>query len=327
MAIANKKILITGATGFVGACLARRLVGMGSQVAAIMRENSDTWRINDILKDIRVCHGDLLNQEQVKRIVKDVKPDIVFHLATYGAYSFQNNVDVMLNTNILGTLHLITALGGIEYEVLVNTGSSSEYGVKDDPMAEGDLLEPINVYGVSKASASLLCQSLVRSMDLPIVTLRLFSAYGPYESGGRLIPYIITSCISNKGLDVTKGEQKRDFLFIDDILESYIAAASSRAHAGQIFNIGSGKGYLVREVIQKVVDLVGNPVSVNWGAAPYRKGEMWRWQADISKAQSVLGWKPRTSLEDGLKKTIDWFRGNLHLYQRTDRADYHASYV
>jgi len=327
VAIADKRILITGATGFVGACLARRLVGMGSQVAAIMRENSDTWRINDILKDIRVCHGDLLDQEQVRQIVKDTRPEIIFHLATYGAYSFQNRIDRIFDTNILGTLHLITALTGTEFDILVNTGSSSEYGVKDNPMAESDLLEPINVYGASKASATLLCQSLARSMDLAVVTLRLFSAYGPYESGGRLIPYIITSCLGGKDLDVTKGEQRRDFLFVEDIVESYLMAASSRRHAGQIFNIGSGKGYMIKEVIQKIVEQVGNPVSVRWGAVPYRKGEMWTWQADISRAESVLGWTPGTSLEDGLRKTIEWFRGNMHLYRRADSGDYHASYV
>ena len=312
----NKTILVTGATGFVGSNLARYLVQTGCDVHIITRNESNKWRIQDILSLIKEHSCDLRDFNQVNRLVTDIKPNIIYHLATYGSYpSFQQDLDTMVETNIKGTINLITALSKTKYEVLVNSGTSSEYGLKTKPMVETTPLEPTNHYGASKASMSLFAQVFARSFGQPIVTLRPFSVYGYYEEPTRLIPTVITSCLRGKNLNLTEGEQTRDFIFIDDVIDAYLkASTSTRAH-GEIINIGSSTQHTVKEVVLKILELCGNPVVAHWGMLPYRSGETSSWVADNSKAKQLLGWEPQNDLTQGLVKTIDWFKKNMHLYE------------
>lgn len=311
----NKTILITGATGFIGSNLARHLVQIGCNVHIVTREKSNKWRIQDILRLIEEHNCDLTDRDQVNGLVTDIRPDIVYHLATYGSYpSFQQDLGTMVETNIEGTTNLITALSKTKYEVFVNSGSSSEYGLRTEPMVETDLLEPINHYGTSKASASLFAQVFAKSFGQPIVTLRLFSVYGYYEEPTRLIPTVITSCLRGKDLNLTKGKQARDFIFIEDVIDAYLKASTSPRACGEIINIGSGTQHTVKEVVLKILELCGNPIKAHWGALPYRSGETSNWVADNLKAKRLLDWEPQYDLDQGLLKTIEWFNENLHLY-------------
>ena len=308
-------ILITGATGFVGSCLTHRLVRVDCNLHIIKREQSNVWRIKDILNRVVVHNVDLIDSNRLERLVKNIKPQIIFHTATYGGYPFQKDVDKIIQTNIVGTMNLVNACSEVGFSIFVSTGSSSEYGVKSKPMNETDSLESNNSYGVAKASATLFCQAKARSEKLPIVTLRLFSPYGYYEELRRLIPSVITSCLTGRNLKVSSPQPVRDFVFIEDVLDAYVKAVNVPNIGGEIFNVGYGRHNSVGEVVNKIIELTGGRVSPEWGSISKRANEPTIWQADISKAKDILEWEPRYNLEEGLNKTVKWFKENFSLYK------------
>ncbi|MFH1905716.1 MAG: NAD-dependent epimerase/dehydratase family protein [bacterium] len=314
--IKNKKVLISGATGFIGANLVRRCVNDGAKVYIFTRPTSDKWRINDLTSSVNQYCVDLLDYEKLEKIILDIKPEIIFHTAVYGGYPFQRDADRIIQTNIMGTINLVNACSKVGFDVFVNTGTSSEYGLKHNPMKESDLLEPRNDYGVSKASATLFCQTKARSEKLPIATLRLFSPYGYYEEAKRLVSSVIISCLIEKSPKVSSSKSVRDFVFIEDVMDAYIKTAESKDKvAGQIFNIGFGKQHSVRKIVDEIIRVTGNNVKPELGKTPKRSNEPNVWQADISKAKKELGWQPKYNLDQGLERTINWFKNNIGLYE------------
>lgn len=311
----SKIVLITGATGFIGSCLTHRLVSMDYDIHIIKRGQSNSWRIKDILKRVILHNIDLVNSNALEKLVRDIKPDIIFHMATYGGYPFQKDINKIIWGNIVGTVNLLNACSKIEFDIFVNTGSSSEYGLKSKPMSEVDILEPINDYGAAKASATLFCQVKAKSERLPIVTLRLFSPYGYYEAPTRLVPSVIMSCLKGKNPEVSSPNSVRDFIFIEDIIDAYMKVIETSDISGEIFNIGYGKQHSVREVVNKIVKLTENNVLPEWGSVPKRAIEPNIWQANITKARAILKWEPKYSFEKGLAKTVKWFMEHMALYE------------
>lgn len=309
-----KTVLITGATGFVGSCLIHKLVNVNYDIHIIKREQSDVWRIKDILNRIESHNVDLFDRNGLEKLVKNIRPEIIFHTATYGGYPFQKDTNKIIQTNIIGTVNLVNACSKNGFDIFVNTGSSSEYGIKSKPMSEEDLLEPIDSYGVSKGAATLFCQAKAKSERLPIVTLRLFSPYGYYEELTRLIPSVIKSCLLGENPKVSSPNSIRDFIFIENVLDAYMRVIEASDIDGEIFNIGYGKQHSVGEVVDKIVRLTGNKVKPVWGSVPKRSNEPTIWQADISKAKDILKWEPKHNMDEGLSKTIKWFEKNISLY-------------
>jgi len=313
--VRNKRVLITGATGFIGANLTREFLKFGLEVYIFTRFTSNKWRLSDILKDAKEYCVDLLDRERLERIILDIKPEIILHTAVYGGYPFQKNVSQVIQTNIMGTVNLVNACSRVGFDILVNTGSSSEYGLKDKAMRETDLLEPINNYGVSKASATLFCQAKAKSERLPIVTLRLFSPYGYYEEPTRLIPSLILACLRGENPKLSSPNPVRDFIFIEDVINAYIKVTEAMEKAtGEIFNIGYGKQHSIEQVVSIVTELTGNKVTTKWQSIPNPRIEPNTWVADILKAKKILNWQPRCNLKLGLEKTIEWFQENMRLY-------------
>ncbi len=309
-----RNVLVTGATGFVGANLARKLVALGCVPHVIKRKNANIGRIKDVAQQMVFHDVDLLNRAKINKLVKIIKPDIIFHLATYGGYVFQNECESIMVTNINGTTNLLNACLNVGFTSFINTGSSSEYGIKNKPMKETDILEPITNYGVSKASVTLLCQAIAMIQNLPIVTLRLFSVYGYYEAKTRLIPYAILCALKNKPMVLSSTRSVRDFVFIEDAVDAYIRAAELKGKNGEIFNIGYGEMHSSKEVVEKIVELTGTRAKPQWGKLFNPRNEPKTWVADITKSKKMLGWKPRYDLSSGLKKTVEWFRQNKEFY-------------
>lgn len=313
----TEKAFITGATGFIGANLTRRLLDEGYEVFVLLRKSSNIWRIKDILNKLHLIYADISDLAALKKAMADFSPDYIFHLATYGAYpDMQEDEEKIIKTNIIGTYNLLQVTKDIGYKCFINAGSSSEYGIKDSPMSENDLLEPKNMYGASKASVSLLCQSFSRVHDKNVVTLRPFSVYGPYEEGFRLIPTVIINCLNNKNTPLTSGEQKRDFIFVDDFIDVYLKVMNMANISGEIFNVGSGTDTTIKEVSEKICKLANRGKNLlEFGKKKMRTAEAIKsWKADTSKIKNVLNYEPKNSLDDGIKKTLDWFSKNIHLY-------------
>lgn len=304
----RESVLITGGAGFIGANLINKLLKLNYNVSLILKKSSDPWRIKDILNKVAIYHADLLNKKKLTEIVNKINPNFIIHLATYGDYRKQADVEEMMDVNIKGTLNLLLASKNINYKLFINTGSSSEYGIKNKPMNEKNCLEPISFYAATKASATFLCQVFAKEYKKSIVTLRPFSVYGPYEEKTRFIPTIIKAIIENKPIKLTPGNQCRDFIYVKDVVDIYIKILSSgKKFSGQIFNMGTGIKYANDEVVKMLFEITGKKVSIEKGAFPTRLWDTSHWVADISKTKKILNWKPKFTLEDGLKRTYEWY--------------------
>jgi len=311
----RKRILITGGTGFVGSNLARFLVNKGLSPYIFIRKDSNLWRISDILKKLKVHIIDLNDEIKTWDMILRLKPEIILHCAVYGGYHFQLDSKKIMQTNMFGTMNLLNACVKSGFECFVNTSSSSEYGLKNKPMRESDLLEPVTDYGVAKAMATLFCQQSARNKNLPIVTLRLFSPYGYFEDPRRLVASLILSCLNHQRPKLSSAYPVRDFVFIDDVIQAYLKTVFNISKAaGSIINIASGKQYSVGEVAVKIMKLIGLKDKPVWGSVKNTRLEPSRWVADISKARELLGWSPEFSLTEGLIKTIEWFSNNKASY-------------
>src|SRR5262245_40107899 len=247
-----ERILITGASGFIGAYLAHELVEAGHDVHLALRAEAKTWRLAGLEGRCTRHAGDLRDAASVKAVVAACRPEVIYHLGAYGAYPFQKSRPDILATNLLGTANLLDALDGHDYRALINAGSSSEYGHKDEPMRPTDVLEPRTDYGVAKAAATLLCQSEAY-LGRPVVTVRVFSAYGPWEEPSRLVPYVMNCCLRGVHPQVTAGLQPRDFVYVGDVTTLMQCAAQTPAAFGQILHAGTGRQQTVRDMIETIV--------------------------------------------------------------------------
>ncbi|MGH4138610.1 NAD-dependent epimerase/dehydratase family protein [Clostridium sp.] len=308
-------MLITGASGFVGACLARRLLKENYKVHIITRNTTNLWRLNDILKDIEIHNIDLLHSEKIAKLASTISIDKVYHLATYGGYHYQINLEDMMNTNVIGTFNLFKEFSRKGIEMFVNTSSSSEYGEKVEPMCEEMKVTPNNMYGASKVAGTILCSTYAKINKIPLVTLRLFSPYGYYDAKTRLIPTVITACLLGKDIKLSKKDSVRDFIFIDDVVEAYLAASKLVNSQGEIFNVGSGTQYTIEEIARTIENLIAKDVKIYWEENFNRQYEPLMWVSDNKSAYEKLNWKPNVEIRDGLNNTINWFKDNLKFYR------------
>lgn len=311
--VEDLRALVTGATGFVGSNLLRTLVSNNFETHITIRKDSNTWRISEVIDQVEVHYCDLTDQERVQQTILETRPQLIFHLATYGATPHQREKMKILNANFMGTVNLVDACVESGFECFINTGSSSEYGIKLEPMKETDVLEPLDDYGVSKAAATLYCQSIARNRDLKMFTLRLFSPYGYFEDPSRLVPYLLRSCLNDEPVVLHNPRAVRDFVFVEDVVNAYLSAASNadKIMSGEIFNVGSGRQHRVKDVFDVVKRttryekkaIVSNNKS---GMRPGDKAIMW--EANVAKIKKTLGWEAKTTLSEGIGKTVAWFK-------------------
>jgi nucleoside-diphosphate-sugar epimerase/glycosyltransferase involved in cell wall biosynthesis len=311
--IANKiqalqgPIFIFGASGFIGANLLQSILRYRKDCYAITHNPRSAWRLR-LLKvaDENVLHCDINYKKSVDSLFDEYQPKTVFNLSAYGAYSKQNNTSLIYETNILGTVNVLEACKDVK--AYIHAGSSSEYGLNSVNPKESDALIPNSHYSVSKISASYLLSFFARNYNLPCLNLRLYSVYGPWEEPDRLIPRMVESALDNNYPPLVQPQTSRDFIYIDDCVEAFIDAANNVNHenAGQSINIGSGvKTTLEKlaETCQKIFNIDKQPV---WGSMPNRNWDTPEWYGNYDKALKLIGWKPRTNLQDGLVKFADW---------------------
>ncbi|MGH2980449.1 MAG: NAD-dependent epimerase/dehydratase family protein, partial [Solirubrobacterales bacterium] len=227
-----RRALVTGAGGFLGANLIRRLIADGHTVMGMVRPGSDVWRLDGISGGLEVKSADLRDSDALGQAVSEAAPDWVFHLAAHGGYSWQRDAAGIFESNVVGTAALLEACREAGCDAFVQTGSSSEYGLKDHAPAEDEPLEPNSAYAVAKAAATLYARHLAVSGGLPAVTLRLYSAYGPYEDPRRLVPKLISEGLQGRLPPLVGPEISRDFVAVEDVLDALVAAASRPAAGG-----------------------------------------------------------------------------------------------
>ena len=305
----NTKALVTGISGFIGSHLARRLVEEGAEVSGLVRNSSNLWRIQDLKNQIDLHYVDVRDFGAVKKAIQSIKPQKVFHLAAHVDVSRSFEVmDEMVEVNIKGTLNLLRALGGTDYDCFINTGTCEEYGDNPVPFREEQMPNPVSPYSASKVATTMFCQMLHKTKGLPIITLRPFLTYGPGQESNMLIPSLIQKAIEGETFEMTEGEQTREFNYVDDVVDGFVKASITPRAIGEIINIGNGVEYKIRDVVEMVLKLTNSPTKPKVGALDYRPGETWHFYCDNTKAREILGWSSKVSLEDGLKMTIDWFQ-------------------
>ena len=265
--------------------------------------------------DLRI--GDLCNKKDVFEVISSVKPTVVFHLGSYGAYPRkQSDPEKILETSVHGTLHVLLAAKKAGVGIVVNTGSSSEYGTKDHPMEEGEILAPNSYYAVGKAAQTHLCQHFARMEGLPVITLRLFSVYGPFEEASRLVPTAIAHALAGSDVPIAHPDIARDFIYLSDVLEAYKRAGNMPELGGEVINVGTGVQHTLRDIYEAVVRETGSSSKMKVDVYETQAFDTNMWVADVSKMRSKLGLTPKYSLEDGMRETVTWFSSYAHVYKK-----------
>jgi dolichol-phosphate mannosyltransferase len=312
-----KRVILTGATGFVGANLARALLRAGHDVHLLIRGTDDHWRLRDIRSDVAIHQVDLADSPAVSAVVASVQPEWVFHLAVYGAYSIQTNAHRMVETNLMGTINLVEACAQTGCDAFVNTGSSSEYGFTAQAAVETDRLVPNSTYAVTKAAATHYCHYVAQRDKLNLSTLRLYSVYGPYEDPGRLMPKLVMSGRQGALPPLVSPDIARDFVYVTDACSAYLLSAQDRGgQPGEIYNIGSGVQISLRALVDLARSLFSIEAEPAWSTMANRDWDSTVWVADPSKAYEKLGWRPAVNVLQGLECFSDWLTDHPELEAR-----------
>jgi len=311
-----KRALVTGGTGFVGANLVRRLLAEGHEVGLLVRKGHDPWRLADVSARVHWIEASLEERAALASAVADFRPRWVFHLAAHGAYSWQSDPVSILRTNVLGTANLLDACLAIGFEAFVNAGSSSEYGFKDHPPREDEVLEPTSTYGVAKAASTLYCVQAARAADAPVTTLRLYSVYGPWEEPRRFIPQLVARGLEGRLPPLASPETARDYVFVSDVCEAFVRTARRIREPGSIYNVGTGVQTTLRQAIEVATRVFGITIAPHWGSMRDRGWDTSTWVADRTRIKEDLGWDPSVDLEHGLRLTADWLVGSPSLTDR-----------
>lgn len=324
MTLANKTVLVTGATGFIGSHLVQRLIAEGARVRAFAHYRSDPTLHNleyltpEERNDVDVIRGAIEDETFVRTAVDGC--DVVFHLAALIGipYSYAAPTSYV-NVNIRGTLNILESARQLGVRRVVHTSTSECYGTAlHSPMDEQHPLQAQSPYAATKIAADKLAESYYRSFDLPVITVRPFNTFGPRQSERAITPTIVAQLLSGAAeLRLGSVEPVRDLTFVGDTVDGFVRAAEASGGEGEVVNLGTGTGVTIGELAERIMTILDYRVPVREDAARLRpeKSEVRHLLSDNSKARDLLGWRPATSLDDGLHRTIQFMRENPHRYR------------
>lgn len=314
---------MTGAGGFIGGHLVERLVRDGARVRALVRYNSRNergtldWMEPEAVRDVEVVLGDLRDAESVARAVEGT--EVVFHLGAQIAipYSYVNPRDYV-ETNVTGTLNVALAAQAHDVQRIVQTSTSEVYGTaRQVPITEDHPLEPGSPYAATKVASDKLMDSFHRSFDLPVVVLRPFNTYGPHQSARAVIPTIISQALAGDELRLGSLDPRRDLTFVTDTVDGFVRAAGSDAAVGRTIQLGTNHDVSVGDIVTTVGKLLDKELKVTQDPARVRpeNSEVMRLISSPALAGELLGWEPTVSLEEGLRRTIEWIAGSRERFR------------
>jgi NAD dependent epimerase/dehydratase len=319
----NKKVLVTGAGGFIGSHLVERLAAEGASLRAFVRYNSraDYGLLRlappEVRAKLEVVAGDLRDNYAIQKAVEGCQ--VVFHLGALISipYSYVHPVEVA-QTNLMGTVNILTACREAGTERVIQTSTSEVYGTaRYVPIDEAHPLQGQSPYSASKIGADKLVESFYCAFGLPVVTVRPFNTFGPRQSARAVIPTIITQALAQKTIRLGNLETTRDFTFVSDTVNGFIKAAEAPNVEGQTFNLGTGQEIRIGDLANLIIQKVGNPVEIQVDAVRLRPGEseVLRLLSNNTLARETLGWQPEVTFEQGLERTIAWIKDNLGLFR------------
>lgn len=319
----GRKVLVTGAAGFIGSHLVERLLELGADVAAFIHYNASggigLLRHLPIPEQerLRVVAGDLRHMDSLEEAMDGC--DVVYHLAAIIAIPFSYlRPELVVENNITSTLNVLQAARRSGVPRVVHTSSSEVYGTAQQvPITENHPLQAQSPYAASKIAADQLAQSFHLSFGVPVVTLRPFNTYGPRQSARAIIPTIITQALTQKKVYLGSMHPTRDFLYVKDTVDAFVRIGSAPNVEGKTFHVGSGREISIGELADRILKITGGEVPVIFDATRIRPNtsEVNRLICDPRRAQEELEWQPGTSLDEGLAETVDWIGRNLGDYR------------
>ncbi len=326
MDLKGKKVLVTGAEGFIGSHLTERLINLGAEVTALVQYNSfnnwgwiDTFDKN-IKNSISIVSGDIREYDGIKKIIKG--QEVVFHLAALIAipYSYLSPM-AYVRTNVEGTTNVLEACREYNIQKVIHTSTSETYGTAlYVPIDEKHPMQGQSPYSASKIGADKIAESFYKSFNMPVVTLRPFNTYGPRQSARAVIPTIISQILSGKK-EIKLGSltPTRDFNYVKDTAEAFVKVAESDNTIGEVINAGSNYEITIGDTVKKIINIIGKDVKILCDDQRIRpeNSEVNRLWADNTKIKQLTNWAPQYSIDRGLEETVNWIKNNLQ-YFKTD---------
>jgi NAD dependent epimerase/dehydratase len=315
----NRKVLVTGAGGFIGSHVVEQLVAAGADVRAFVRYNSrnDYGRLEEVapsvLREVDVYVGDLANPEAVSAAVEG--RELVLHLGALIPipYSYRHAREYV-TVNVEGTLNVLEAARRFGVERIVQVSSSEVYGTAQQvPIPESHPIHPQSPYAATKVAADQLALTYFRSFKLPVVVARPFNTFGPRQSARAVIPTIITQALTRDRVELGAIQTTRDFLYVGDTAAGLIRCAAAEGVEGEEINLGTGEEHSIAEVVELVGSILGRDLVVDESEERFRPpaSEVERLVADVGRARARLDWSAQTPFFDGLARTVDWLRDAL----------------
>ena len=310
----QKSVLVAGGAGFIGSFLVSRLVDLGSKVTVIVRPQTNCWRLENVKNKIKKIRLDLTNQKAVKKTITLTSPQIIFNLAaTVGGSRSLSRLNEFIENNFLIARNLMASAAEKKVQKFIQMGTIEEYGMQEIPFLETQREMPISPYSLSTTMASHMALLFCRHKYLKTCVVRLAATFGPKQGFGMLIPNFIRACLEGRDFKMNSGEQIRDFIFVDDVVWGLLAAGSNDIVVCETVNFGSNRGYKVKEIVNTINKIMGNPIKIRFGVEPYRPLDKMKFFMNSGKARKLLHWSANTDLTAALRRTVNWYKENLDL--------------
>lgn len=292
-------ILIIGGTGYIGNKLAIESLNQGYEVTIIS--------LNKPVKAIvgaSYIQVDITDRAELKKVFKFISCNYVINLSGYVDHSnFKNGGIKVIDTHFNGLQNVLDLIDWNNLKKFIQIGSSEEYGSQPAPQNESTEEEPLSPYSFAKVSSTSLLKMLYKVHKFPVVILRLFLVYGPDQENNRFLPQVINGCLQKKSFPVSEGKQMRDFCYIDDVISAILMTLNNNIVLGEVLNIASGNSITIRKIVSMINQIIGYG-KPEFGAIPYRENENMELYANIEKANRLLKWRPKISIEEGIARTI-----------------------
>ncbi len=314
------RALVTGASGHLGAFVVRRLLQSGAQVEVLVRPSSDLWRLRDPLlgdvsEEVGVSRVEFSDSSALRETLDKARPEAVFHLA-WGGITAGERDGIGQMRNVTQTLLLLEAAQNCGCGCFVGVGSQAEYGnggaegVSWNRLIEEGRMDDFSAYGLAKLCCGLLVQKFCEASEMRGAWLRLLATYGPQDDPRHLLPFVVEQLLRGEKPALTGGEQRWDYLFVEDAASAIVATATTPSAHG-VFDLGSGRAPQIRELVECARDIIDPELPLGLGELPYRAGQLMFLQADLTRLQKQIDWAPDTDLQNGLRQTIDWQRATM----------------
>jgi len=311
MTFPKKTLVLTGATGFMGSYVTAHALERGHRVIVLLRDTSNISRIHDWIADCVVVNKSSQPNAELAELIKAYEPDAWIHLAWRGVGGADRNESFQISTNLPDTLDSLTLATAAGCHHWIGMGSQAEYGNPNCKITEECPTNPTTIYGKSKLASYWAAMGYTESVKMDFSWIRVFSTYGPKDHAEWLIPYLIGQFSLGLSPELTACEQRWDYLYVEDAAAAILDVVEARATG--VYNLGSGTALPLMQIVEQVASLCESHITPSFGKIPYRPDQVMWLESDITKLTEKTGWRPRTDIETGLKRTVEWHRNSLPL--------------